>query len=38
MLSKPSQSWNSPRLVWSVRGAVNGWRFRGTRLSRYQLL
>jgi hypothetical protein len=38
MLSKPSQCWNSPRLVWSVPEGVNGWRFRRTRLSRYQLL
>lgn len=38
MLSKPSQCWNSPRLIYGVREAVNGWRFPGTRLSRHQLL
>lgn len=38
MLSKPSQSWSSPRLVWTVREAVNSWRFAGTRLSRHRIL
>lgn len=34
-LSKPSQSWSSPRLVWSVRDTILGWRLPGTRLSRH---
>lgn len=38
MLGKPSQSWSSPRLVWTVREAVNSWRFPGTRLSRHRVL
>jgi len=37
MLTKPSQSWSSPRLVWTVREAVNSWRIRDTRLSRYRI-
>lgn len=36
-LHKPSQSWSSPRLVWSVRRLVNSWRFPSTRLSRHLL-
>jgi hypothetical protein len=38
MLSKPSQCWNSPRLVRNLREDVHGWRFPGTRVSRYQLI
>lgn len=38
MLSKPSQSWSSPRLVWTVRETVDSWRFPATRLSRHRLL
>ncbi len=38
MLSKPSQCWNSPRLVRNLREDVNGWRFPGTRLSRHRLI
>jgi hypothetical protein len=38
MLSKPSQSWSSPRLVWTVREAVNSWRHPDTRLSRHRML
>ncbi|WP_114558182.1 hypothetical protein [Desertihabitans aurantiacus] len=37
MLTKPSQSWSSPRLIMTVRDAVSSWRFRGTRLYRYRL-
>ncbi len=33
MLTKPSQSWSSPRLIWTVREAVDSWRIRDTRLS-----
>lgn len=36
-LSKPSQSWSSPRLIWSVRETILSWRFPGTRLSRHAL-
>ncbi|ATG56070.1 hypothetical protein CFK41_15750 [Brachybacterium ginsengisoli] len=36
-LSKPSQSWSSPRLVWSVRDTILGWRLPGTRLSRHSV-
>ena len=36
MLTKPSQSRSSARLVYTVREAVNSWRFPGTRLHRYQ--
>lgn len=38
MLSKPSQSWSSPRLICTAREVVNSWRFPGTRLSRYRML
>lgn len=38
ILSKPSQSWSSPRLVWTVREAVNRWRFPDTRLSRHRIV
>jgi hypothetical protein len=38
MLSKPSQAWSSPRLVCTVREAVNSWRYPDTRLSGYRLL
>ncbi|RCK70429.1 hypothetical protein DT076_07235 [Desertihabitans brevis] len=37
MLTKPSQSWSSPRLIMTVRDAVSSWRFRGTQLHRYRL-
>jgi hypothetical protein len=37
MLSKPSQAWSSPRLVWTVRETVDSWRFPGARLSRYRI-
>jgi len=38
MLTKPSQSWSSPRLIYTVRETVNTWRFPETRLTRYRLL
>lgn len=38
MLTKPSQAWSSPRLVYTVREAVNSWRYPDTRLSRHRLL
>lgn len=37
MLTKPSQSWSSPRMIWNVRDAVNSWRYPDTRLSRHRL-
>lgn len=37
VLNKPSQSWSSPRLVWTVRRLVQSWRFPGTKLSRHVL-
>ena len=37
MLTKPSQSWSSPRMIWTVREAVNSWRYPDTRLSRHRL-
>lgn len=37
VLHKPSQSWSSPRLVWTVRHLVHSWTFSGTRLSRHLL-
>ncbi len=37
MLTKPSQSWSSPRMIWTVREAVNSWRYPDTRLSRRRL-
>lgn len=37
MLTKPSQSWSSPRMIWTVREAVNSWRYPETRLSRHRL-
>lgn len=37
-LSKPSQSWSSPRLVWGVRQTVSSWTFAGTRLSRRRVV
>lgn len=33
-LHKPSQSWSSPTMVWSVEELVASWRYPGTRLSR----
>lgn len=38
MLTKPSQAWSSPRLIYTVREAVNSWRYPDTRLSRHRLL
>lgn len=38
MLSKPSQSWSSPRLVRTVREVVDKWRYPDTRLSRHRLV
>lgn len=38
MLTKPSQSWSSPRLIQTVRETVNSWRYPDTRLSRYRML
>ncbi|GAB3761649.1 hypothetical protein [Microlunatus parietis] len=35
--NKPSQSWSSPRLVWTVTAAVHSWRFPGTKLHRYKI-
>ena len=37
MLTKPSQSWSSPRMIWTVREAVSSWRYPDTRLLRYRL-
>lgn len=37
VLHKPSQSWSSPRLVWTVHHLVHSWTFSGTRLSRHLL-
>ncbi|MFC7624082.1 hypothetical protein [Microlunatus sp. GCM10028923] len=37
VINKPSQSWSSPRLVWTVTDAVHSWRFPGTRLHRYKI-
>lgn len=34
-LSKPSQAWCSPRLVWTVPETIKASRYRGTTLSRY---
>ncbi len=34
-LSKPSQAWCSPRLVWSVRETIDASRYPGLSLSRY---
>lgn len=34
VLNKPSQSWSSPRLVWTMRDLVQSWRLPGTKLSR----
>ena len=36
-LSKPSQSWHSPRIVWTVRETIAAARQPGTRLSRHRL-
>lgn len=38
VLNKPSQSWSSPRLVWTTRHLVQSWRFAGTKLSRHVLV
>ncbi|WP_188898122.1 hypothetical protein [Microlunatus endophyticus] len=38
MLTKPSQSWSSPRLIYGVREAVNSWRYPDTRLERYRIV
>lgn len=37
VLNKPSQSWSSPTLVWTVEELVNSWRLPGTRLSRREI-
>ena len=37
-LSKPSQAWCSPRLVWTVRETISAVRDRGITLSRYLLV
>lgn len=34
VLHKPSQSWSSPTLVWTVEELVRSWRLPGTTLSR----
>jgi len=34
-LSKPSQAWCSPRLVWTVRETITAARYRGLTLRRY---
>lgn len=36
-LSKPSQSWSSPTMVWTVSESITTWRLPGTRLSRHRL-
>ena len=36
-ISKPSQSWSSPAVIWTVRETVGSWRIPGTRLSRHRL-
>jgi cell wall-associated NlpC family hydrolase len=35
VLSKPSQGWFSPRVVWTVRETIAASRYRGVTLSRY---
>ena len=37
MLTKPSQSWSSPRIIRTVREVVNSWRYPTTRLFRHRL-
>jgi hypothetical protein len=37
MLTKPSQSGSSPRMIWTVREADNSWRYPDTRISRHRL-
>ena len=36
-LSKPSQSWSSPTMVWTVSESITSWPLAGTRLSRHRL-
>lgn len=36
-LCKPSQSWSSPRVVWSVGNTIAAGRYKGTSLSRHRL-
>ena len=36
MLPKPSQSWSSPTMVWTVGEVINNWRLPETRLSRFR--
>lgn len=36
-ISKPSQSWSSPTVIWTVRETVDSWRIPHTRLSRHRL-
>lgn len=35
VLQKPSQSWSSPVVVWTVEEAVRSWLLRGARLTRH---
>lgn len=36
-LHKPSQSWSSPTLVWTVDEVIRAWRLPGTRLTRRRI-
>ena len=36
-ISKPSQSWSSPAVIWTVQETVGSWRIAGSRLSRHRL-
>ncbi len=36
-ISKPSQAWSSPTVIWTVRETIGSWRIPGTRLSRHRL-
>lgn len=37
VLHKPSQSWSSPVLVWTVEEVIRSWQLPGTQLSRHTL-
>ncbi|MDO4607348.1 MAG: hypothetical protein Q4B12_08525 [Bowdeniella nasicola] len=37
-LVKPSQSWSSPRLVWTVPEVVASWRIKGATMQRWMLV
>ncbi|WP_152360123.1 hypothetical protein [Microlunatus speluncae] len=37
VLNKPSQAWSCPRLVWTVRDLINGWKYPTTRLYRRRI-